>query len=154
MGLCMKSIAYIMLVFCISVISFGQQKEPTSEGYPDSAHIDYGQIAERWVAAYNGTDANELAPLYSEDAQYISGHVAGLVADGRDRLIANFREGMNMGGHLDRLEILSITHSCDLATVLCKYDANNNGQKVSGRTLLILKKINNRWLITLHMTVI
>ena len=150
----MKSKSLLFLSFFITAISFAQQKGEASVVYQDSAYSQYGQVAERWLAAYNGTDANELTPLYTEDAQYISGHVSGLVADGRDRLVANFRKGMSMGGHLDGLEILSITHSCDLATVLCKYNANNSGQKVSGRTLLILKKIEDKWLIALHMTVI
>jgi hypothetical protein len=44
--------------------------------------------------------------------------------------------------------------SCDLATLLCRYEASNSGQKAVGRTLLVVKKSNNKWLITLHMTVV
>jgi len=138
----------------MTVVSIAQQKEQSAVVYGDSSYSEYGQVAERWIEAYNGTDADQLIPLYSENAQYISGHVPGLVAGGRDRLIANFQKGMKMGGHLDGLEILSITHSCDLATVLCKYNANNDGQKVSGRTLLVLKKVEGNWLIVIHMTVV
>lgn len=111
-------------------------------------------IADTWKAAYNGTDAGQLAPLYSQDAQYISGHVPGLVASGRERLIANFQAGMNMGGHIDRLEILSAVESGELANVLCAYHADNAGQKVSGRTLLLFRKVDDKWLIYLHMTVV
>lgn len=109
---------------------------------------------EKWKEAYNSKDANNFIPLYSEDAQYISSHVAGLVAPGRDKLIANFQKGMDMGGHLDSIEILSMNLSCNLATLLCKYQATNNGVTVTGRNLLVLKKINGKWLITLHMTVV
>jgi ketosteroid isomerase-like protein len=108
----------------------------------------------QWKDAYNSKDAKKLIPLYSIDAQYISSHVSGLVAAGRERLIANFQNGMNMGGSIDLVEIVSIQVSCDLATLLCKYQATNSSVTVIGRNLLILKKINNNWLIVLHMTVV
>jgi len=150
----MKSILVFIISLIISIASIAQQKEATVIVYADSAYTEYVQVAEQWIAAYNGTDANKLVDLYLEDAKYISGHVPGLVANGRDRLIANFQTGMKMGGHLEDLEILSITQSCDLATVLCEYNANNAGEKVSGRTLLVLKKVEGKWLIALHMTVV
>ncbi len=108
----------------------------------------------QWKEAYNSKDANNLVPLYSADAQYISSHVSGLVAEGREKLIANFQNGMNMGGSIDIVEIIKAEISCDLASLLCKYQATNSGVTVTGRNLLILKKINNNWLIVLHMTVV
>jgi ketosteroid isomerase-like protein len=107
-----------------------------------------------WKDAYNSKDANNLVPLYSSDAQYISSHATGLVAAGREKLIANFQNGMNMGGSIDLIEIINMEASCNLATLLCKYQATNSGVTVIGRNLLILKKINNNWLIVLHMTVV
>jgi len=95
-----------------------------------------------------------LIPLYSNEAEYVSSHVSGLVAKGRDQLIANFQNGMNSGGHIDSVEILSMNISCELATLFCKYQATNSGQTVIGRNLLVLKKMNNVWLIILHMTVV
>lgn len=103
---------------------------------------------------YNGPDATKLVPMYSEDAEYISSHVPGLVAHGRDRVIANFQKGMSQGWHIDAVQILLVNISCDIATLVCKYDANNSGQKVSGRNLLVLKKVNGKWLISTHMTVV
>jgi ketosteroid isomerase-like protein len=108
----------------------------------------------QWKEAYNSKNANNLIPLYSSDSQYISSHVAGLVADGRKKLIDNFQNGMNMGGLIDSVEIIKMEVSCDLATLLCKYQATNSGVTVFGRNLLILKKINNDWFIVLHMTVV
>jgi ketosteroid isomerase-like protein len=148
----MKLLVAIALLMLLSSIALCQQR--TEVLAKDSLQTEFGHIAEQWFAAYNGTDAKQLEPLYAEDAQYISGHVPGLVASGRDSLIANFQKGMNMGGHLDGLDVLSINKSCDLATILCRYNATNSGQKVSGRTLLVLKKINGLWLIVIHMTVV
>jgi ketosteroid isomerase-like protein len=108
----------------------------------------------QWKEAYNSKNANNLIPLYSSDAQYISSHVSGLVADGRKKLIDNFQNGMNMGGLIDSVEIIKMEVSCNLATLLCKYQATNSGVTVIGRNLLILKKINNDWFIVLHMTVV
>jgi len=108
----------------------------------------------QWKNAYNSMNAENLIAFYSIDAQYISSHVTGLVADGRDKLIANFQNGMAGGGHIDSIEIIKADISYDLATLLCKYQATNSGVTVSGRNLLVLKKINGTWLIILHMTVV
>ena len=109
---------------------------------------------EKWREAYNSKNAQNLVPLYTEDAQYISSHVSGLVASGRDKLIANFQNGMNMAGHIDSVEIIRMDISCDLATLLCKYQATNAGVTVTGRNLLVLKKTDGIWIIAIHMTVV
>lgn len=92
--------------------------------------------------------------MYTDNADYISSHVEGLEANGRDKLIANFQNGMNMGGYIDSIEILKMNVSCDMATLLCKYQATNNGVTVIGRNLLVMKKIDGIWLIALHITVV
>jgi ketosteroid isomerase-like protein len=109
---------------------------------------------EAWQMAYNSKDAQNLAPLYTNDARYISSHVNGLVAEGREKLIANFQNGMNMGGAIDSIETIEMQCSCGLATLLCKYQATNSGVTVSGRNLLVLIEENGKWLIKLHMTVV
>jgi len=112
------------------------------------------ELAQEWRRIYNGTDAGRFSTLYAENAEYISGHVPGLVASGRDRIIANFQKGMDSGGHLDSVEVLSVNLSCELATLVCRYEATNSGQKVTGRNLLVVKRVNGRWLIVTHMTVV
>jgi len=114
----------------------------------------FQRMTEQWRIAYNSKDAQNLMAHYAPEAEYISGHVAGLVASGRDKLIANFQNGMNMGGHVDSLEILSMNYSGDLATLLCLYQATNAGITVRGRNLLVLKRIRGNWVIITHMTVV
>jgi ketosteroid isomerase-like protein len=123
---------------------------------PDSIQLlqEFQQQTEKWKQAYNSGDAKNLVPLYAPEANYCFSHVQGLMVSGRDKLIANFQNGINTGGHIDSIEILSINLSCELATLFCKYQATNSGQTVSGRNLLVLKKINGQWLIILHMTVV
>jgi ketosteroid isomerase-like protein len=141
----------LIVVSCFSVSLWAQSSENIDK---EQLRKEFQHQTEKWKDAYNSKDAGNLVSLYSEDARYISSHVAGLVADGRDRLIANFQNGMNMGGYIDSVEILTLDVSCDLASLLCKYQATNSGVTVEGRNLLIMKKINNVWLIIIHMTVV
>ena len=107
-----------------------------------------------WQKAYNSGDAKNLIPLYTEDAIYTSSHVDGLEAIGREKLIANFQNGITGGGHIDKIEILKMEVSSDMAYLFCKYQATNSGVTVSGRNLLVLKKIGEQWIIAIHMTVV
>ncbi len=109
---------------------------------------------EQWKKAYNSGDAQNLVSLYAEDAIYTSSHVAGLEAIGRDYLIANFQNGISGGGHIDKIEILRMEVSCEMASLFCKYQATNAGVTVTGRNLLVLKKLNGEWVIVVHMTVV
>ena len=121
---------------------------------PNVYAAEFRAFAEQWRQVYNGKDAARFAPMYTADAEYISAHVAGYSARGREAVLVNFQNGMNSGGYLDAIEILSIASSCDLATVVCRYMGMSGGQKVDGRNLLVCKKINGKWLIATHMTVV
>jgi ketosteroid isomerase-like protein len=76
-----------------------------------------------WMNAYNSKDASNLSPLYTEDARYVSGHVNGLVADGREAVLAYMQQGM-CGG--DRPEFAGIKESergvADRAAYDCRLD--------------------------------
>lgn len=157
----MRFIAYIAFAFPIAltsdavslnlpIVSAVLRSDSTSQDQRELFNI----LAQRWMHAYNSNDSTQLASLYTNEAQYISSHVPGLVAQGRDRLMRNFQNGIRFGGHVDSISILSVELSCNLATVLCKYEATNSGQKAMGRNLLVLKRIGSQWRIVLHMTVV
>jgi ketosteroid isomerase-like protein len=123
----------------------------------DSSNVlteKFQKLAEIWRQAYNSKNSANLSPLYADNAQYISAHVNGYIADGHDAVIKNFQRGMDSGGYLDSVEILSINFSCNLATVVSRYRGLAGGQKVDGRNLLVWKRINDKWLIVTHMTVV
>lgn len=149
----MKQSAYldILLLLTVLVPVSASDKFPN---VPDSLAVKFEKNVQTWMDAYNGGHASDLIPLYAEEAQYISGHVNGLVADGRTRVIAYFQQGMDGGGHIDLIELLSVEFSCDLAVLVCRYEATNSGQKASGRNMLVLRKTGDRWLIVTHMTVV
>ena len=112
------------------------------------------RLANEWKDAYNSKDLDRLAALYAEDADYISSHVSGLIARGRASIRANFQTGIEAGGHVDAVRILTSRISCDLAYLVSIYEATNNGQRVSGRNLIVLRKPGGKWLIASHMTVV
>ncbi len=60
----------------------------------DSLMAVFTEKMYEWQAAYNGGDAAALFPLYAPNAEYISGHVNGLVAAGRERLIEYLQDGI------------------------------------------------------------
>ncbi len=112
------------------------------------------QRAQDWKNAYNSNDTAKLASFYTEDAFYVSPHVPNLVIQGLANIRGNFRRGVAMGGHVDTVEVLASGSSCDLAYLVCRYEATNSEVKASGRNVLVMKKINGKWLITAHASVV
>lgn len=150
----MKTMGYILKLAVL--IFFAVPGYSQSYSSKEFAVLKKGfqQHIEMWRQAYNSGDARALVSLYLPEAEYISSHVPGLVASGRDQLIANFQKGMSLGGHVDWIKLISMYVSGDLATLLCRYKANNAGDIAEGRNLLVLKKVGDKWLIVLHMTVV
>lgn len=130
------------------------EKRGLAEDSSNEVPAEFLRLAEKWKQIYNGKEAAKFTALYTEDAQYLSAHVAGYIANGRDAVIANFQRGMDNGGALERLEVLSSNSSCDLAAVMCRYVAVNGGLRVEGRNLLVLKRSEGKWLIASHITVV
>ena len=154
-------IAIIIAVFLVSPGSvFGQAGGKTHapvEGNTADT-IPQGEVFNamtiRWKNAYDSGDATNLLRLYSEDARYISSHVPGLVAIGRDNVTAYFQAGISFGGHIDSITIDRMDLSCEIATLFCTYQATNSGVTVTGHNLMVLRKTGGGWLIILHMTVV
>ena len=110
-----------------------------------------GNIAQEWKNAYNRGDAAKVAALYTEDGYYLSAHI---LAHGREAIEAYWRRGIAAGGHIDFIKPLTIFRSGDLGYTVGVYQATNAGVTVDGRILIVLRKINGRWLIAAHETVV
>mgnify|MGYP001766539393 CR=1 FL=1 len=143
----------LLVIFSLILITINVQAQ-TQISKTDKQFAVFQQNVEKWKEAYNSGDAKNLIPLYAEDATYSSSHVPGLEAIGRDKLIANFQRGISGGGHIDKIEILTANVSGEMASLYCRYQATNSGVTVSGRNLLVLRKMNDKWLIFSHMTVV
>ncbi len=143
----------LLVIFSLILITLNVQAQ-TQISKTDKQFAVFQQNVEKWKTAYNSGDAKNLIPLYAEDATYSSSHVPGLEAIGRDNLIANFQKGISGGGHIDKIEILTANVSGEMASLYCRYQATNSGVTVSGRNLLVLRRVNGEWLIFSHMTVL
>lgn len=146
----MKNLTAFLFVLLFGLSVQAQTQISTS----DKQFALFRQNVKKWKDAYNSGDAQNLVALYAEDATYSSSHVPGLEAIGRDKLIANFQKGMKMGGHIDKIEILTANVSGEMASLYCVYQATNSGVTVTGRNLLVLRKVKGEWLIFSHMTVV
>lgn len=149
----MKLIMSTILLLTVATL-INAKPLSANDSIADQIPIDFQSITKAWKEAYNSKDSISLEQFYTKNARYISSHVKGLELEGREKVIANFKNGMNLGGYIDTIEILDINTSGDLATLFCKYQATNNGSTVIGRNLLVMKKIEGKWLINIHMTVI
>ena len=159
----MKMILSIITVLLFSNGMMGQQHPKpglSTNSYhtivvqPQDGPAEFFRLAEDWKNAYNSGDASRLGAMYSEDAEYVSPHVPGLLIRGRDVVQANFRRGMASGGHIDSVTIISSRVSGEMAYLVCRYDATNSGQRVNGRNVLIAKRTDGRWLIVVHASVV
>lgn len=148
----MKIQKLFILTFLFTATLMVQSQTKVEPGSKQFA--EFQENVEKWVDAYNSGDVQNLVPLYAEDAVYSSSHVPELEAIGREKLIANFQKGMKMGGHLDKIEILTANVSGEMASLYCIYQATNSGVKATGRNLLVLRKVKGHWLIIQHMTVV
>jgi uncharacterized protein (TIGR02246 family) len=109
------------------------------------------QVSEDWIKFYNAGDAAKVAALYTEDGYYLSAHI---LAHGRQAIVAYWERGIKAGGHLDFIKPLTIYHTGDLAYCAGTYQATNAGVTVDGRILIVLRKVNGKWLIAAHETVV
>lgn len=150
----MKTIlrTFIQIHLVFACLSISAQEKINLDSL--SLKKEFTQQTSEWIRAYNSKDSKNLLPLYTEDATYISSHVQGLQLDGRKNIVSYFQDGINNGGHIDKIEILSFNFSDSIATLLCKYQATNSGITAIGRNLLVMKKVNGKWLIAVHMTVV
>ena len=110
-----------------------------------------GNIATRWRDAYNSGDAQRVASLYTPEGQYLSAHVH---ARGREAVRAYFQRGIDAGGHIDGIRVIDSRSDGTLAYAVGTYEADNAGQRVDGRILLVLEKRDQDWLIVAHEVVV
>jgi uncharacterized protein (TIGR02246 family) len=122
---------------------------PTSTGSDARAAI--AGVADAWKSAYNSGDPAGVAALYADDAYYLSAHV---LAHGRKQIEAYWQKGIQAGGHIDAIRPLIVYTSGDLGYTAGTYQATNAGVTVDGRVLLVFRRIDGRWLIAAHETVV
>jgi uncharacterized protein (TIGR02246 family) len=108
------------------------------------------QIVERWREGYNSGEASKVAALYTEDAYYLTQHFITGIVHGRAAIQAYIQLGADAKYHIDSIRTISIDCSDNFAYAITRYDATNNGQKAFGVNIVVLKKIDEKWLIVAH----
>ena len=109
------------------------------------------QVSEDWIRFYNGGDAAKVAALYTDDGYYLSAHI---LAHGSQAIEAYWERGIKAGGHIDFIKPLTLYYTGDLAYCAGTYQATNAGVTVDGRILIVLRKVNAKWLMAAHETVV
>jgi len=109
------------------------------------------QVSEDWIRFYNAGDATKVAALYADDGYYLSAHI---LAHGRRAIQAYWERGIQAGGHIDFIKPLTIYYTGDLGYCAGTYQATNAGMKVDGRILIVLRKVDGKWKMAAHETVV
>ena len=109
------------------------------------------QVSEDWIRFYNGGDAASVASLYTNDSYYLSAHI---LAHGRQEIEAYWERGIKAGGHIDFVKPLTLYYTGDLSYCAGTYQATNAGVTVDGRILIVLRKVNGKWLMAAHEAVV
>ena len=140
----------LLALLTLSLISRAQEAE-------DSSSVSIRELRRttgEWVNAYNTKDLQKLGSFYTEDADYVSPHVEGLMIHGREQILRNFERGITGGGHVDSVVVQRSGSSCDLAYLVCAYHATNRGVAVHGKNVLVMKRVETRWLILTHASIV
>jgi uncharacterized protein (TIGR02246 family) len=108
------------------------------------------QISEQWKDGYNSGNAAKVAALYTEDAYYLTQHfVLGFVHP-RSQIQAYVQRGIDARYHIDTITVVRMECSGDFAYTVTRYESTNAGQKAFGVNLVVLKRVQGKWLIVAH----
>ncbi len=150
----MKRAFVLFSALCIALpFAAPQTASPKPEGREqmsaDEAAIR--QVSEDWIRFYNAGGAAKVAALYTDDGYYLSAHI---LAHGRQAIEAYWERGIRAGGHIDFIKPLTLYYTGDLAYCAGTYQATNAGVTVDGRILIVLRRVNGKWLMAAHETVV
>ncbi len=79
---------------------------------------------------------------------------AHILAHGRPAIQAFWERGIKARGHIDYIKPLTTYYSGDLGYSAGTYQATNAGVTVDGRILIVLRKVDGKWLMAAHETVV
>jgi uncharacterized protein (TIGR02246 family) len=151
----MKRAFLLFAVLCIAMPIAARQvaapKPVVRERPMNAEEAAIRQVSEDWIRLYNDGDATKVAALYTDDGYYLSAHI---LADGRQAIEAYWERGIKAGGHIDFVKPLTLYCTGDLAYCAGTYQAADAGVTVDGRILIVLRKVNRKWLMAAHETVV
>jgi len=151
----MKRTFVLFAALCVALSTAAPQtaapKPEVRERLMSADEAAIRQLSEDWITFYNAGDAAKVAALYSVDGYYLSAHI---LAHGRQAIQAYWERGIKAGGHIDFIKPLTLYYIGDLAYCAGIYQATNAGVTVDGRILIVMRKVNGKWLMAAHETVV
>jgi uncharacterized protein (TIGR02246 family) len=148
----MNKVALLIAVLCCTAALVASQAMPRQrQHFADAADDNaLSLVAEQWKDAYNAGDPEKVAALYAEDATYLTQHFVTGIVHGRPAIRAYVKNGTDAKYKVDFLKILSTQCSGDFAYTITRYESTNGTQKAFGVNLVVLRKINGKWMIVAH----
>jgi uncharacterized protein (TIGR02246 family) len=154
----MKTLLFLSFVLiCAVAVRSPGTRESAHSGFAagnsctDSSDAEaIRQIAVQWKNGYNSGDAAGVATLYAEDADYLTQHFITGIIHGRAAIQAYVQRGVDAHYRVVSIQIVSMACSGDMAYTVGRYESSNAGQKAMGVNLVVVRKINGRWLIVAH----
>lgn len=107
-------------------------------------------IVENWKNGYNSGDPEKVASLYGPDATYLTQHFVTGVVHGRPAIKSYVKKGTDAHYRIESLRLLTSGCSGDFAYAITRYESTNADQKAFGVNLVVLQKMDGRWLIVAH----
>jgi uncharacterized protein (TIGR02246 family) len=108
------------------------------------------KVAQDWKDGYNSGNPDAVAALYAVDATYLTQHFATGIVHGRPAIRAYVKRGTDAKFKIDSLKVLASGCSRDFAYGITRYESTNAGQTAFGVNLVLLRKIEGKWLIVAH----
>lgn len=95
-------------------------------------------------------ETQKVAALYAQDATYLTQHFISGIVQGRAAIKAYVKKGTDAQYKIDAIKLLYSGCSGDFAYAVTRYDSTNADQKIFGVNLVVLRKMNGKWLIVAH----
>jgi uncharacterized protein (TIGR02246 family) len=140
-----------LFLLLLAPLAFGQSFPERRQqcGIP-SVESAIQKIAQDWKEGYNSENPAAVAALYAEDATYLTQHFATGIVHGRRAIQAYVKVGTDAKYKIESLRVLASGCSRDFAYAITRYDSINAGQSGFGVNLVLLRKIEGKWLIVAH----
>lgn len=107
-------------------------------------------VAQLWRSDYNSGNSAQVAALYADDATYLTQHFATGIVHGRANIQAYVQRGVDAHYRIDSIQVVSTECAGDFAYTITRYESTNAGQKAFGVNLVVLQRVNGKWLIVAH----
>lgn len=132
----MKLSSFIIILIFQGMLSFTQAQSPEPIVIPD----DLRAVLDNYERYWEAQAADSLASLFTENGYILrSGHE---ITQGRSAIAEAYK---NSGGQLD-LRVYDYSIEGSIAYIIGGY-AGHEDWPDAGKYTLVLKKVNNRWLI-------